>query len=94
MYYIYIDYILLRYLLADTSANHMARPRGTPVPHRVQFSCSVTLLAIVHMHQEHYMYTLGSQRTKKAFCNWSTYFVFVYQRPRSYKEHKHVPLGF
>ena len=39
-------------LFTDASAIHMARSRGTLVPHLVRISYSITLLAIVHMYQE------------------------------------------
>ena len=68
---------LLRSLLADTSANHMARS------HLVRISYSITLLAIVSCtyvstNQEYYMFTLDSKCTKKAFCNcWGFLFLFI-----------------
>jgi len=86
--------MLRRCLLVDTWANHMARSRGTLVAHLVRISYSTTLLAIVHMYREYYMFTLGSQRTKEVFHNWLKYFVFVYQRAHSYEERMHVPLRY
>ena len=83
--------VLLRCLLADTSVNHMVRSRGTLVPHLVRVSYSTTLLAIVHMSRDYYIFTLDCQRTKKAFRNSWRYFVFVYQRVHSYEERMHVP---
>ena len=59
--------LLLRCSLADTSTNHMARSRGTLVPHLVRILYSKTLLTLVHMNQGYYMLTLGSQCAKKAF---------------------------
>ena len=48
----------------------------------------------ISVHFVHYMLTLVSQRTKKAFLNWLRYFFFVYQRARSYEDRIHVPLVF
>ena len=83
--------MLLRWLLADTSANHMTRFCGTLVPHQVRNSHSITLLVIVHMQQEYHMLTLGSQRTKEAFRTWLRYVVPVYQIAHSYEERMHNP---
>ena len=74
----------LRYLFADTTANHRARSRGTLVPQLVRISYSTTFLAMVHMYGEYYMFILCSQRTKKAFCDWLRYFVFVYEKAYGY----------
>ena len=57
--------MLQRCLLPETAANHIARSRGTLVPHIVPISYPITLLAIVHMYQEcqerYNLYTLCLQ---------------------------------
>ena len=39
------------------------------------------------------MFSLGSQRTKKAFRNWLRHFIFVYQITHSYVGRLYVPPG-
>ena len=79
--------MLRRCVLADTSANDMARSRGTLVAHLVRFLYSIALYVIVHMYHEYHILMLGSQRTKKAFRNWLRCFVFIYQKGHSYEGH-------
>ena len=90
MYYIYMQFYAAWMLIGWHLANDMARSRGTLVLHLVRISYSIILLAIILMYQEYYMSTLGSQRTKIAFCNWLRYFVFVYWIAHSYEERMHV----
>ena len=70
--------MLRRCVLADTSANEMARSRSALVPHLVRYSYSIALYVKVHMYQEYHLLTLGSQRTKKTFRTWLRYlFLFI-----------------
>ena len=70
--------MLHKYLLADSSANDMARSRDTLVLHLVRFSiiCHVARYSTYvprvsrEVHFVQHVFTLGNQRTKKAFSNW------------------------
>ena len=93
---------LRRYFLKHKSANHMSQSNGTLEPHLVKLLSLFASLTLVHMYVPrvpkavqlvHHMLTIGSQRTRRVFCNSLRCSVVVCHIAHSNYEPLHVPPG-